>query len=83
MGTDNEYDNIGTKEKFGVYFDHKLIDIIEADDIEEAEHIAYDRIEKIPLKIMYKGKLLFEDSSLSDYAEDNLYGGRFYVDNLR
>jgi len=40
-------------------------------------------IERIPLKIMYKGKFLFEDSSLSDYAEDDLYGGRFYVDTLR
>jgi len=83
METDDEHDDIGTKEKFGVYFDHKLIDIIEADNIEEAEHIAYDRIERIPLKIMYKGKFLFEDSNLSDYAEEDLYGGRFYVDKLR
>ena len=69
------------KGKFGVYFDHKLIDIIEADDIEEAEHIAYDRIEKIPLKIMYKGKILYEDKYLSDYAEDEFYG-KFYVKPL-
>jgi len=71
------------KKKFGVYYYNELIDTIEATSLEEAEHIAYDRIERIPLKIMYKGKFLFEDSNLSDYAEEDLYGGRFYVDKLR
>jgi len=74
-------DDLETKEKFGVYFDHKLIDIIEADDIEEAEHIAYDRIKRIPLKLIYKGKILFEYSGLSDYAENSFYG-RFWVKPL-
>jgi len=68
MEKDDEYDDIGKKEKFGAYFDHKMIDIIEADGIEEAEHIACNRIERIPLKTMYKGKFLFEDSDLSDYV---------------
>jgi len=70
-----------TKEKFGVYFDKKLIDIVEAEDLEEAESIAFDKIEKIPLKLVYKGKVLFEDNNLSDYAEDEFYG-RFCVKPL-
>ena len=69
------------KEKFGVYFDDKLIDIVEAEDLEEAEFIALKKIETIPLKLVYKGKVLFEDNNLSDYAEDEFYG-KFYVKPL-
>ena len=69
MEKDDEYDDIGTKEKFGVYFDDKLIDIVEAEDLEEAEFISLKKIEKIPLRLVYKGKVLFEDNNLSDYAE--------------
>ena len=74
-------DDLETKEKFGVYFDNKLIDIVEAEDLEEAEFIAHKKIEKIPLRLVYKGKVLFKDNNLSDYAEDEFYG-RFRVKPL-
>jgi len=79
--TDDEYNDIGKKEKFGVYFDDELIDVVEAEDLEEAEFISHKKIKTIPLKLIYKGKILLEDDNLSDYAEDELYG-RLYVKPL-
>jgi len=74
-------DDLETKEKFGVYFDDELIDVVEAEDLEEAEFISHNKIKRVPLKLVYKGKILFEYDGLSDYAE-NLFYGRFCVKPL-
>jgi len=69
------------KNKFGIYFDDELIDILEAENLEEAERISRKKVKTIPLKLLYKGKILAEYSGLTDYDEDDFYG-RFYAKPL-
>jgi len=58
------------KNKFGVYFNDELIDTIEAESIEDAEEIAYSKIDKVPSQLKYKGKTLYESDEPSDDVEE-------------
>jgi len=58
------------KKKFGVYFEGELIDTIEAETQEEAEEIAYEKIEKIPSQLKYKGKTLYENDEITDDIDE-------------
>jgi len=67
--------------KFGVYFNDELIDTIEAESKEEAEEMAYEKIEKVPSQLKYKGKTLYEDDVASDDVDEAFDDG-FWVKPL-
>ena len=70
------------KQKFGVYFDSELIDTIEAESQEEAQEMAYDKIERIPSQLVYKGKTLYESDEVTDDVED-MFREYFQVKSLK
>ena len=70
------------KKKFGVYFDGELIDIIEAESLEDAEEIAYSEIDQVPSQLKYKGKTLYESDEASDDAEE-MFDDYFQVKPLK
>jgi len=70
------------KLKFGIYFDGELIDTIEAETQEEAEEIAYEKIEKIPSQLKYKGKTIYECDIVSDEI-DEAFDDKFLIKKLK
>jgi len=70
------------KKKFGVYFDGELIDIIEAESLEDAEEIAYSEIDQVPSQLKYKGKTLYESDEASDDVEE-MFDDYFQVKPLK
>jgi len=70
------------KMKFGVYFDDELIEIIKAENQEEAESLAYSEIEKVPSQLKYKGMTIYEDFNASDEVDD-AFENRFWVKPLK
>jgi len=70
------------KQKFGVYFNSELIDTIEAESQEEAQEMAYDKIERIPSQLVYKGKTLYESDEVTDDVED-MFREYFQVKSLK
>jgi len=69
------------KKKFGVYFEDILIDVIEAEDQEDAEDIAYDKIEKIPSQLRYNDETIYEDDITSD-GVDEVFDNDFSIKPL-
>jgi len=74
--------DMAKKMKFGVYFDGELIDTIEAESLEEAEEKAYEKIEKIPSNLKYKGKTLYECDVVSDDV-DEAFDNYFQIKSLK
>ena len=70
------------KKKFGVYFDGELIDTIEAGSQEEAQEMAYDKIDRIPSQLTYKGKTLYESDDVTDDVEE-MFDDYFQVKPLK
>jgi len=70
------------KIKFGVYFNDKLIDTIEAESLEDAEEIAYSEIDQVPSQLKYKGRTLYESDEASDDVKEE-FNSYFQVKPLK
>jgi len=69
--------------KFGVYFDGKLIDTIEATSVDEAREIANSEVKQVPAQLKYK-EIILDESSVheNDELDESFYNG-FHVKMLK